>query len=455
MKRFLLLLLAGAVPALAAEAPALIRGTRALGMGDALTAIADDQNVFFYNPAGSVQRTGSMVNFLDMSLTASKDALDFYKFINDNEDALKNFDTLSESDKIALVDKIKAEMVPLKPTFGVTAPNVSYLSGPVFGGFHWGAGFFGQVSGRVGFNPIVVTPTLYYDVNVDAIPTGNLSLKLNKLPYIPGSLGIGSNVKWIRRGQISETSLETFALDDYEAPPAQIGNGFGLDFGTLYQPTSRWTVALVVSDFGGTKIKYDALSAEKGYPAKDAHTEEIKARWNTGVAWTPGMIGVGSFGIPLHDRLVLAADVRDFANKESKIFADGHLADTAGTHFHLGAEYRWWFLRLRTGANQGYFTGGVGIDWPMLKLDYAYYADELSPFAGTSRHPAHRISFTFGFGSGKTESRERIKGSYEKAPEAKAVPAVKEAPAVKGAEAAPKPAAPAPAVPPAVTPAKK
>lgn len=447
MKRYFFLLLAAAVPAMAAEAPALIRGTRALGMGDALTAIADDQNVFFYNPAGSVQRTGSMVNFLDMSLTASKDAIDFYQFVKDNEDDLKNFDTLSSADQIALVDKIQAEMVPLKPTFGVTAPNVSYLSGPLFGGFHWGAGFFGQVSGRAGFNPIVVTPTLYYDVNADAIPMGNLSLKLKNLPYIPGSLGVGSNVKWIRRGQISETSLETFTLDDYEAPPAQIGNGFGLDFGTLYQPTSRWSVALAVSDFGGTKIKYDALSAEKGYPAKDAHTQEIKARWNTGVAWTPGKIGVGSFGIPLHDRLVLAADIRDFANKESKIIADGHLADTAGTHFHLGAEYRWWFLRLRTGANQGYFTGGVGIDWPMLKLDYAYYADELSPFAGTSRHPAHRLSFTFGFGSGKTESRERIKDSYKKTPAEKEVPVTKTEPGVK-AENGPVPPVPTPATAP-------
>ncbi len=447
MKRYFLLLLAAAVPVMGAEAPALIRGTRALGMGDALTAIADDQNVFFYNPAGSVQRTGSMVNFLDMSLTASKDAIDFYQFVKDNEDDLKNFDKLSSADQIALVDKIQAEMVPLKPTFGVTAPNVSYLSGPLFGGFHWGAGFFGQVSGRAGFNPIVVTPTLYYDVNADAIPMGNLSLKLKNLPYIPGSIGLGSNVKWIRRGQISEKSLETFALDDYEAPPAQIGNGFGLDFGTLYQPTSRWSVALAVSDFGGTKIKYDALAAEKGYPAKDAHTEEIKARWNTGVAWTPGKIGVGSFGIPLHDRLVLAADIRDFANKESKIIADGHLADTAGTHFHLGAEYRWWFLRLRTGANQGYFTGGVGIDWPMLKLDYAYYADELSPFAGTSRHPAHRLSFTFGFGSGKTESRERIKDSYKKTPAEKEVPVTKTAPGVK-AENGSVPPVPTPAAAP-------
>jgi hypothetical protein len=429
MKKLLLLLLVGAVPVWATEVPAMIRGSRALGMGDALTAMADDQNVFFYNPAGSVQRTGSMVNFLDVSLTASKDAMEFYQFINDNESALKNYDDLSPEDQIALMDKIITEMVPLKPTFGVTAPNVSYLSGPLLGGIHWGAGFFGQVSGRVGFNPTIITPTLYYDVNVDAIPMGNLSMKIKRLFILPGTLGVGANAKWIRRGRISEDSVETLAMDDYEAPPAQIGRGFGMDFGTLYQPNPRWNVALTVSDFGGTKINYDALSPEQGFEGQPAHTEQIKARWNTGVAWTPGRIGVESFGISLQDRLVLAADIRDFANSESKVFENGGLADTAGTHFHLGAEYRLWFLRLRTGANQGYFTGGLGIDLPVLKLDYAYYADELSPFAGSSRHPAHRISFTLGFGSGKTEARERINAA--KAPKttvARTAPVAKSAP---------------------------
>ncbi|MBL8023923.1 MAG: hypothetical protein JNK54_06540 [Elusimicrobia bacterium] len=411
MKKLLMLFLVGAVPVFSAEAPAMIRGTRALGMGDAVTAIADDQNVFFYNPAGTVQRTGSLVNFVNVSLTASKDAIDFYQFLDDNESALKDFDTLPITEQVALGNRIQNEMVPLKPSFGLSAPNVSYLSGPLFGRFHWGAGFFGQVSGRAGFKPIIVTPQLYYDINVDVIPAGNMAVKLKNIPRVPGTLGLGANMKFIRRGRIEEPGADVFALDDYSTPPAQIGRGVGWDFGTLYQPTPRWNVALVVADFGGTKIDFDAREAEDGYAAKDPYSETIPARWNMGVAWTPARLGLPSFGLPLRDRLVLAADLRDFANKESKVFENGGLADTAGTHFHLGAEYRWWFLRLRAGANQGYFTGGVGIDWPALKLDYAYYADELSPFAGSSRHPAHRISFTLGFGSGKTESRERIKAA--------------------------------------------
>lgn len=436
MKKLILLLVCGAAALQAAEPSSMIRGTRALGMGDALTAIADDQNVFFYNPAGSVQRTGSLFNFVDLSVTASKDAIDFYQFVNDNEAKLKDYDKLSQAEQKDLVNKINSEMVGLNPTFGATAPNLSFLTGPLFGGFHWGAGVFGQVTGKAGFKPVITVPEMYYDISADVIPAANFSVKIKKLPFVPGSIGVGSNLKYIMRGRVEEKSVSVAALDNYEAPPAQSGRGVAVDIGTLYQPTSRWNVGLAVSDLRGTKIKYDALAAEKGYSAKPAHTEEIKEKWNLGAAWTPGS-ALGLFS--LHDRLVLAADVRDFANKESKIFADGKFADTAGTHFHLGAEYRWLFLRLRTGANQGYFTGGVGLDWPLIKLDYAYYADELSPFAGVSRHPAHRISMTLGFGSGNTVARERIKDSYKEVPE-KALEPKTATPVSPAGQASPTPA---------------
>lgn len=435
MKRLLILLLAGALPAMAAEIPASIRGTRALGMGDALSAVADDQNIFFYNPAGTVQRTGSLVTLADISATVSKDFLDLATFIGDNEDSLKNFDTLTPGEQADLVNKITAEMVGLKPTFGASLPNVSYLSGPLFGGLHWGAGAFGQASGVVGFNPVIISPSLYYNVNVDAILPVNLAVKVKHLPFIPGSLGLGANVKFIQRGRIQEDSVDVFAMDDYSGPPAQMGRGVGMDFGALYKPTARWNVAATVMDFGGTNIKFDELDAKDGFDAKASFTEAISARANLGVAWTPGHLGLPSFGIPTHDRLMLAADVRDIANADSKIFENGGLADTAGTHFHLGAEYRWWFLRFRAGANQGYFTGGLGVDWPMVKLDYAYYADELSLFAGGERHPAHRLSVAFSFGSGNTEGRERIKeATAPKAPPAAAAPsATPPAPAEKPA----------------------
>ena len=62
------------------EPQAFIRGVRPLGMGGAFTAISDDQNAFFYNPAGLTQRTGSQITILELPVSISEDVLNFYNF---------------------------------------------------------------------------------------------------------------------------------------------------------------------------------------------------------------------------------------------------------------------------------------------------------------------------------------------------------------------------------------
>jgi hypothetical protein len=398
-------------------------------MGDAFTAVADDQNVFFYNPAGSVQRTGSLFNIVDLQAGASDDFRDVLSFVSDNEDDLKNFDTLSSDRQAELINEINDTLVSLAPTFNVGAPNMSYLSGPLLGRLHVGAGLFAQASGSIGFNPEIVTPSMYYDINADVIPMANAAFRFKSLPLLPGSLGIGANVKYLVRAQAKEDMVSVLELENFEAPPVQEGKGVGVDLGALYQITPRINLGLAVFDFGGTQIKYDATEAEEGFEAKEARTATIQTRWSAGLAWTPHKIGFGSWGIPLHDRLLLAADVKDFLNDESPVISQSEIADEAGTHLHLGAEYRWWFLRFRTGANQGYFTAGLGADWPLVKLDYAYYSDELGKFAGLSKHTTHRLSVSIGFGSGNTEARARIVESKNegKVEEPTAVPAPAEA----------------------------
>ncbi|MBK6879806.1 MAG: hypothetical protein IPN65_02115 [Elusimicrobia bacterium] len=439
MKRLFLaitaLTLAGTLAA--TERPMAVRGARALGMGDAFTAMADDQNIFFYNPAGLVQRTGSAFTLLDIPVTVGNDVTKIIDFINDNEDDLKNFDTLLPARQAALINQINRDLVTLRPTFGFGAPNLSYLSGPVVGGFFWGAGLFGQASGRVGFVYDVLTPSLYYDINIDAAPMVSLAKHFDSLPILPGHLGVGATLKYLNRAQASDTRVSFIQLDSYDAPPLQRGKGHGIDFGALYQPTARLNIAATWMDFGGTQLKFDALAAEDGFDARPARTAGIPQRLNVGVAWTPARLGLGPLGLPTGDRLTLAADVRDVLNEDSKVLLDGGLiADSAGKHIHLGAEYRWWFLRFRAGANQGYATAGLGIDIPVLKLDYAFFSDEEGDFAGSLKHSAHIVSLALRFGSGRTEAQERVG--------AKPAPAPTPAPPATATEKAPE-AAPAPA----------
>lgn len=434
MKRSILwvvLLIAGSV-ATAGERPMFVRGARALGMGDAFTAVADDQNVFFYNPAGAVQRTGAAFTLLDIPISAGSDLKEVIDFISDNEDSLKNFDSLSLPEQSALLTKIDQELVPLRPVFGFGAPNISYLSGPMGAGFHWGAGLFGQANGQFGFVSGSTEPVAYYDLNADASPMAFLAKRFDSIPLLPGKLGVGATYKYLRRAQAQDASVTFSDLDNFNEPPLQQGRGHGLDLGAFYQPTNRIRIAAALLDFGGTSIEFDATAAENGFSAQPARSETIPARLNCGIAWTPARLGIGPIGLPTGDRLTLAADFRDLGDADKTKFIDGsRIDDSALKRLHVGAEYRWWFLRARGGINQGFPAVGIGIDVPLLKLDYAYYQEEVGGFGGSDKKASHILSLALRFGTGSTEAQQRIKDGTPTTPEAKteAAPPAAETPA--------------------------
>ncbi|HOW27892.1 MAG TPA: hypothetical protein PK876_05275 [Elusimicrobiota bacterium] len=467
MKRFLTLMttlciLAPSVLASQTERPMFVRGIRPMGMGGAFTAVADDQNVFYYNPAGIVQRTGSQFTLLELSAIVGQDLLDLVDFMDKNQDKLEDFDKLSATEQAALINDIDRTISKLNPHIGVGVPNMNYLSGPIGGSVYWGTGLFGQLDGRFRINTGLV-PNIDYDVNADAMVPITLGYKIKDMGRVPGKLGIGVNLKYLKRYRIKEDRVSVLQLENISDPEAQIGNAKGMDLGFLYQPTSRLNLALTSLDFLGTSITYDAIEAKNGFTAKPEETTGIRARWNMGVAWVPPHMA---------ERLVLAADVYDFLNAQNKVmFGDSFIPDTAWTHVHVGAEYRWWFLRFRGGANQGYPTFGLGLDLPMLKVDYAYFTDELGRFAGQIPERNHMISVAFRWGAGKTEARDRIKNRKSGA-QSSAAPAAEntttaepetetvttppastpEAPAATTPPAVPSPTVTTPAVPAETTP---
>ncbi|MBI4396345.1 MAG: conjugal transfer protein TraF [Elusimicrobia bacterium] len=405
-----------AATVMAAERPAVVRGVRPLGMGDAFTAVADDQNVFFYNPAGTTQRTGSLLTLLDLSINIGQDLLDAYDFIDKNESKLKDFNSLSAQDQINLINDMNTTVTKLDPQVRVGVPNSNYLSGPMGNHYHWGIGTFGQVEGSFKINADI-PPSLNYDINADAILAFNMAKRWDGVRFLPGKIGAGVNLKYISRSQVNDRYVSFLQLEDFDAPPLQAGKGLGADLGFLYQPNDRWNFGLAAMDLLGTSLDFESIDAKKGFAAKPTRTSVIKTRWNLGTAWTPSKIGISKFAVPTGNRLLLAMDVRDVINSKSKVlFGDTFLPDTAWTHVYLGAEYRWWFLRLRGGANQGYPTYGFGVDIPFLKLDYTFYSDEKGLFAGSLEQANHLVSIAFRFGTGKTAARARIGVKDDTAP---------------------------------------
>jgi hypothetical protein len=397
----------------AEEQAAFIQFVRPLAMGGAFTAVADDQNIFGFNPAGMVQRTGSLITLLEVGVGGSEDLKDAADFIDENEDKLTNFDTLSAQQQLDLITTINNDISKLNPRATVTADFVSLVSGPRFLGLpmHVGFGAFGIVDANFRLDADII-PTISYAINNDIVLPLSIAHRFSLSRA--GKIGIGLTGKIIRRNQIQQEKISVLQLDSLDSPPLATGRGFGSDLGVLYQPGDRLNVGLMVQDFLGTKMKFDKVDAEDGFSAQPERDTVIRPRTNIGVAVVPKKI---AWLLPTNDRWTLTADVRDILSPDEHIFFQNGIKKVFGediyTHVHLGAEFRYWFLRFRGGAYQGYPSGGLGVDIPFLKIDYAFYSRELGEKAGDLRETNHVVSLALRFGTGKTESRERIKKAKE------------------------------------------
>jgi hypothetical protein len=86
------------------------------------------------------------------------------------------------------------------------------------------------------------------------------------------------------------------------------------------------------------------------------------------------------------NRLTVQADYIDFFdNHKENVFRK----------VHFGGEYDLGVLELRAGVSSGYPDVGAGLDLRFFKLDYAYFADELSkePGGDSDRRMAMQIQF--------------------------------------------------------------
>ncbi|HBU69829.1 MAG TPA: hypothetical protein DEE98_05535 [Elusimicrobia bacterium] len=394
-----------------AEQSAQIRGIRTLGMGGAFVGIADDQNAVFYNPAGLTQRTGSQLTIFELPIGISEDIFNFYSYYQDNADKLRDFDTLGFEDKSKIITDISGKITKYKPRLRLGFPNTSYLSGPGF--LSWGLGLFTQADLGFQLNSGILIPNISFWGTVDVIGAVPLAHRFDELPYnVPGKISVGATLKYINRARISEFNKSILEFENFD-PLLQMGNGYGLDLGTLYQPDSRWNVGFSVTDFGGTAINFARIESTKSGEVKPASVGIIYPRWNIGTAYIPSKFYYWpGKSINTKDRLVLSADIDDIFNTEEPLFDA-----TFFKKLHLGAEIKWAIFALRGGFNSGYPTMGFGINLYLLQLDYAFWGDELGRYAGQIPEWNHQlnISMRFGQNKGRAWGRTSSKQPQDKA----------------------------------------
>ncbi len=321
--------------AAAAPFPRYSCGVRALGMGGAFTAVADDESAIFYNPAGLAGQDFVAVSIFNPLIDIGSDSLDL---IGDAADV--DFNSTEETadlmrDYVGEYQYIRCRLFP-HAAFNVA--DVGAMVG-VLGQFRLEADVW---------NP--VWPELYVDRVTDYGLMGGMGWKL---PFT--GLKAGWALKLLAREHLQAVYTATdISADDFEdrlADDTVSGSGVTTDFGVMYTkslvPLTDLTLAVAVQHF----------------PELDfGDAPDLKTQVNLGAGLHTELMGLG---------VIVAADLMDITNEVSP-------DDDVEKKLHLGVEAHLPAVAsVRMGLNQGYFTAGVTLSFRLIRLEVATYAEEV------------------------------------------------------------------------------
>lgn len=350
-----LFVLGTGLDAMAKQYPRLYRGVRPLGMGDAFTAVADDENALFYNPAGLSRMSAFQIGIVNPLIEVSEKSIDL---VQDAQDA-----NLDDTGEVAdLLEKYVGEhqhaRVSLFPHVGFNVAG----AGVMIGGL-------GQARVDADIrNP--VWPEAHVDMIMDYGAIGGFGLEL---PLT--GLHAGVALKFLQRESLSEiyTAVDIAATDfeDRLDDDMQSGSGFSADLGVIYElgfvPVFDTNVALVVQNV----------------PEMDmGDAKDIDTQANLGLSIEKSFSAFGFVG---------ALDYKDLTGAIEE-------DDDIAKRIHIGAELR--FLKVfavRAGLNQGYVSAGATLDLWVLRFDFATYSEEIGAYAGQREDRRYVGQITIGW----------------------------------------------------------
>ncbi len=324
-------------------------GPRALAMGNAFTAVADDHNALFYNPAGLARRDDWQVEIFNPRLAVSQDGKDFVSDIV--KIATGSMDLSSTTEAIGFVEGKVG-----------TTNHFSLGMTPFFVMKNFGIGIGAELNASLEFHRF---PSIY----VDAGPRVMMPISYAR-NFFEDRLSVGVSVKPVfftgvqREFSIQELTNLTSdsgssSFDDYFIG----GTGLGADVGFLFTPveTMKPTFGFTVMDIGGTPYKAMDMGSGGELTAPDIRLPTV----NTGFSLVPWQQS-GMY-------LMTTADVQGI-NRPMSFSKKLHL----GVEWGLGK-----IFKVSAGLKQGYLTGGFQLDMWLLKVRMATYAEELGTVAGS------------------------------------------------------------------------
>jgi hypothetical protein len=312
----------------------LFRGIRAQGMGNAFTAIADDEQAIFYNPAGLAGVKNFSFVFGSGSLDVSNDLVTgFPTYLSAVSNlSLSSLNAFVGKDIYARAQGISAVTVPgfgmaviYDQQMAVRLKNQSLPQGVI--GSQTTYGF------QMGFGTAIA----------------KLKRKRGELRF-----GVAGKVLWRLGGYQSPSLTQVMALDSKSIMNnfAGKGIGYGIDSGFqfVYNFRKTWSLlsGLSFTDIGSTSF------------SSGADPQRMNSTFGLGVKYKgPDMT------------MTIAYDF-------SRIFDNVDWPKKS----HLGAEFRFPMISVYAGLNQVSFTYGFGLDLWLFKLMYVSYGDSLGTLAG-------------------------------------------------------------------------
>ncbi len=350
-----LFLLVTVVGVCAEEYPTLHRGVRPLGMGGAFTAVADDENALFYNPAGLSNIDTLQLGIFNPLIEVSENTIDMYYDSQDTdfEDTGEVTDFLRD-----YVGEHQHGRVALLPHVGFNIRDYGIMV----------AGLAQATLDMDVRNPV------WPEAHVDAVYEYGLLAGVGLKVPITG-LRAGATVKFISRHSLDEVYTATdIADDDFDQEledDMESGSGIGFDLGAIYRMPFLEIIDL---DLGLTVQNLPEMDMGDAKP--------LETQTNVGLAATKSFAGFD---------LVAALDYMDLTNSYDE-------DEDPAKRLHMGAEVRLpKILSVRAGLNQGYYTAGATVDFRIVRFDVATYGEEVGAHAGQREDRRYIAQMTIGW----------------------------------------------------------
>ena len=373
------------------------RSVRAMGMGNAFAAIADDGDAFYFNPAGLTAATRFRIDFEPIRVIPT---LQLYGESKDVQQLIDDIKAITESSQPLEDPDLKDERIRLMQKMeDLVSDNLGLETGsplrfvlPIHIG-RYGVALGGMAHAwsesqiqilRRGldwnnFTEDILDDGIFYNITAEASYGGAGAVQVPLEP-LPLDMSFGILAKRIYHWKLRDSNA-LLGIQDIVNPNGEDGiPGTADDFSNRYFDPADPFASLVESkgysiDLGSiisAGETFNAAAIIKNAAGKMGD-EVLQQRFL--VSRTVNLAKLTTPDIPMLDIILAASsEINDGTWVWDK---DKHkLVDMV----QLGAEVMWTLpllsISARIGSNRGYPTLGAGVQFLFLDMDYAFYQDE-------------------------------------------------------------------------------